>query len=48
MSGTRDEYDNVSASMVREAFLAGQLDSIKESIPDAVYRYLKEHKGIYR
>ena len=43
-----DEYDNVSASMVREAFLAGQLDSIKESIPDAVYRYLKEHKGIYR
>lgn len=43
-----DDYSTVSASMVREAFLRGQLDSIKESIPDAVYRYLKEHKGIYR
>lgn len=34
------EYQEVSSSMIRKAWYEGKLDSVKEYIPECVYRYL--------
>ncbi len=42
------EYDTVSSTEVRKAYLTGHLEKIKDSVPPAVYEYLSTHKGVYK
>lgn len=43
-----DDYADVSSTMVRDAYINNDLDSIKDLIPLNVYKYLKENKEVYR
>ena len=40
-------YQGVSSTKVREAYIAGNLDSVKNDIPENVYVYLKSNKGVF-
>lgn len=42
------KYGEVSSTKIREMYLNGQLDTIKELIPENVYQYLSETKEVYR
>lgn len=48
MAISNDEYDAVSASMVREAYVQGRLEDVKDYIPANVYAYLAENEEVYQ
>lgn len=43
-----DDYCSVSSTEIREAYISKNLDSVRDSIPDTVYEYLKTHEGVYQ
>ena len=41
-------YADISSTKVREAYLNGQLDIVKDDIPTNVYDYLKSHDDLFK
>lgn len=40
-------FQEVSSTMVRQAYIDGKLDEVKQYIPDNVYNYLKSKEDLY-
>lgn len=41
-------YPDISSTKIREAYLSGQLDTVKEFIPQNVYEYLQTHNDLFK
>ena len=44
----RFDYPTVSSTKIREAYLSGNLEQIKAAVPENVYEYLSNHKGLFK
>lgn len=42
------DYPDISSTKIREAYLPGQLDTVREFIPQNVYKYLQTHKDLFK
>lgn len=42
------DYPDISSTKIREAYLSGQLDTVREFIPQDVYKYLQTHKDLFK
>lgn len=41
-------YSDISSTKIREAYLSGQLDTVREFIPRNVYEYLQTYKDLFK
>lgn len=41
------EFMTVNATQIREAYIVGELDKVKNEIPENVFNYLKEHEEVF-
>lgn len=42
------DYPDISSTKIREAYLSGQLGTVREFIPHNVYKYLQTHKDLFK
>lgn len=42
------DYSDISSTKIREAYLSGQLNTVREFIPHNVYKYLQTHKDLFK
>lgn len=47
LSYVEGTYQDISATMIRDAYKEGRLDEVKQFIPDNIYRYLKSKEELY-
>ena len=41
------EFEQTSSTLVRNCYVTGRIDEIRNKIPENVFRYLEENKNVY-